>query len=605
MKWRTTLWMVGIAAALFLFIWFTERHTLSTDQRQSSLPLLEGFRPREVESIIVQRTNSFILQVQRTNNTWEYVAPFSYPAREPAIQSLLDFTKDLKRDFLVSEGSSPSTGTVSNRFGLENPEGVLTLLQGNNRTEIRLGARALSGDKVYAQLVGAPGVYALPSKLIEMLPTAPHDWRETALMHWEGLRFDRLTVSNSARGFSIGFDRTNNVFVLRKPFQARADNEKVGQLLLQLNNARVTQFVTDNPRSDLEPYGLQPPVLQLSFGIDTNDAYVVQFGISPTNDLGSVYARLLPRNNVVLVSRTILDQLRLSYVDMRDAHLFSFNPDAVDTLEVRGSETFNARRQNADAWIVQPGGIPADATLIRELLSSLQKLTVVEFSKDFVTDFAPYGLAPPIYSWTLRGSTTNASGTLTNTLFAQLELGGMLDEKVFVRRHDESSVYAIKLGDAQKLPEAAWKLRERKLWSFTTNEVSLITIEQQGLRMQLRRNPEGGWSVAPGSTGIIKNQFSLEETVHRLGQLRASVWTARGETNRSALGFTDQGHKLTIEVKKNGKSETYKVEFGGRAPSRYTYAATQIDGESWFFEFPFDTYFFVIRDLSIVRPTDL
>ena len=69
---------------------------------------------------------------------------------------------------------------------------------------------------------------------------------------------------------------------------------KVDALWRKLFTTQVTQFITDNPRADLELYGLLPPEAEVSFLVGAGDQYSVQssvqFGKSPTNDPGSVFA---------------------------------------------------------------------------------------------------------------------------------------------------------------------------------------------------------------------------------------------------------------------------------------------------------------------------
>ncbi|MBI1842536.1 MAG: DUF4340 domain-containing protein [Verrucomicrobia bacterium] len=595
MKWRSTLWLLGAAVGMFLLIWGYERHTQTTDTESASQPLLPGFRARDVSSLQIHRTNSFFLQIQRTNGGWDYIAPFSYPALAPAVDQFLLFAEGLNRDFLIAESLDQTT----NRFGLDRPQALVTWVQGPLRVELRLGSRTLSGDQVYAQLVGAPGVFALPGRLLDLLPATVHDWREASMIHWKGLNFNRLSVSNASRGFTLAFSPSNHGAFLLKPFQARADNAQVSRLLVGLGSAEVASFVSDAGRVDWETYGLQPPALELSVSIDTNQLVAVHFGGAPAKDPRLIYARLSGHSNLVTVPRAVLDSLQLSFEDLRDTRLLSFQPDRVDSLEVHGVEEFTVRRQDMNEWVVTPGGLRADASLVRDVLSWMQNLTIIEFSKDFVTDFSPYRLEPATYSWILRGSSTNAGGAVTNSVLAQFGLGGSQNDKVFARRPDESSVYAVRLGDALKLPDASWKLRDRRVWSFATNEVTQVLIEKEGRKSQIRRAADGSWATPAGK---LDNFLSIEETVHRIGQLRASVWTARGETNRAALGFVDNGHRLTFDVKRGDKAESLSVEFGARAPSLYTYAGVKLDGEWWFFEFPFDLYFMVLRDLSIPKP---
>lgn len=603
MRWRSTFWLVATAFALLAYIWFAERHAPSTADRLASQRLLPEFRALEVDTVQVQITNTFILQVQRTNDGWEYLAPFSYPAQKLSVLTLLEYVQTLNRDFLVAEGAGTSSPGVTNKFGLDQPAAILTLVQSTHRAELKIGSRTISGEQVYAQLVGTPGVYALPAKLLDLLPSSSDDWRDRSMMRLMGLGFEWFSVSNASLGFTVGMDLTNG-FVLRKPFLARANGAAVGKLIQEIYSIKVAQFVSDNPRIDLEAFGLLPPVLECRVGADTNTLAFVQFGASPTNDSNLVYARLSVNNNVVLLPRSILDQLRVSVRDLRDPRMFSFLPDAVDSFEVRGPENFVVRRESPGLWRIQPGAGTADAKLMRDIIGGIADLKVMEFTKDIVTDFSPYALDPPTYTWILRGTQTNMVGVASsNAVLAQLELGGMQDEKVFARRPDEASVYGIRLGDAQKLPDTAWKLRDRKIWAFSTNEVVKIKVEQGGQQVELLRSSEGKWTVAEGGPKrfMIKDTLSLEETVFRLSHLNADVWTARGLENRTAYGFKENGHRLTIEVRQDGKPRTYSVEFGARAPSRSTYGMTQLGDEWWFFEMPLNVYFFVLRDLSLFR----
>ena len=61
---------------------------------------------------MVQRTNALLLQVQRTNDGWHYVLPFSYPAQVPAVEAFLSLAETLNRDFLIAEEATRTT----NRF---------------------------------------------------------------------------------------------------------------------------------------------------------------------------------------------------------------------------------------------------------------------------------------------------------------------------------------------------------------------------------------------------------------------------------------------------------------------------------------------------------
>jgi hypothetical protein len=346
----------------------------------------------------------------------------------------------------------------------------------------------------------------------------------------------------------------------------------------------------------LDALGLRPPEAELAFGMGTNDVAVFQFGKSPTNDASQVYARRADRHNIVLVPKSVVDALQMPYNELRDRRLLSFTPQAVDTIEVvpTGTEPFTVRRQFDGAWIVlDTQATLADADVMKSCIERLARLEgVVE--KDVVTELTPYGLEPAARRYYLKSTVTNVTGQVTNRILAQLDLGSVRGDAVFARGADEKSVYTVPAGEISALPRAPWQLRDRRVWSFTTNQVTRVTIKHNAQERQLVRNANGGWALAPGSEGVIVSD-AVEEALYRLGELRAAVWVARGDEQKSQFGFDGKGYTLVIDVKNGDK---LKLEFGGKSPSFFPYAMAQVDGQNWIFEFPLKLYLELIRDLS-------
>jgi hypothetical protein len=152
------------------------------------------------------------------------------------------------------------------------------------------------------------------------------------------------------------------------------------------------------------------------------------------------------------------------------------------------------------------------------------------------------------------------------------------------------------LEDFNRLPEAGWEFRERRIWTFSENDVAQIVIHQNGKTWQIIRSGPNKWSFAPGSEGII-NPPAVEETVHRLGELTAAGWVALNTTNAAPYGFKPDNLQITVELK-NGTKNT--VDFGAEAPTAKTaLAAVTLEGEHWVFVFPPVLYQFVLSYLTI------
>jgi hypothetical protein len=345
---------------------------------------------------------------------------------------------------------------------------------------------------------------------------------------------------------------------------------------------------------DLEPYGFQPPDLELAFGQGTNDVAFLRFGKSPTNDATQVYAWRSSHGNIVTASQDLVGLLRSPFTRFRDPHLVALEATNVHRIEVKAEENFTLERQTNGAWrITAPYVAPADSALMADVLQNLTSLQIVEFVKDVVTDFASYGLAPAARTYILQGA--------TNEPLAQIEFGTNQVDKVFVRRTDENSVYATRLGDSLRLPQAAYQVRDRRVWDFASSNVISVTINHKGQTQKIQRTAAGSWALAPGSQGTVETA-SFEETLLRLGQLRAESWAARGEEQLPRYGFAEKDHKITLELMNGDAARTLTLSFGRLSPLYRPYATTVLDGQTLIFEFPSRLFADVQRDLSLVPP---
>ena len=609
---KSTWILLGLATGLFAFIFLFERRLPTTDTPPARL---FSFKAGQITNIQLRVTNHLMLRVERARAgaMWNYSFPISYPAKVPAVEWLIQSLEEAVPLTLIPKRELDATKRTIAEFGLDVPQATLTLQHGGERTELMFGAKTPVGDGVYVQVLNEPDIYVLPAEIASRLPRSFQDWRDIGLLTSSGFKMNRLEAHSAGRGFTLDFDG----FVLSKPTVARADPAKVAALLQKLFNAQVTQFITDSPRADLEQYGLQPPEAEVTFLVGSNEQFTVQFAIqfgkSPTNDSSVVYARRLTTTNIVLVSKSVLEAVRVSHGDMRDLHLVNFQtglPDSIEVIGTSATESFVVRRQTNNTWAVtEPQPATVDTATMGEWLELMSRLEgTVE--KDVVTDFeTPYGLATPGRRYLLKTAVTNATGVVSNRVLAQLDLGITQDKKVFARRADEATVYSISKGEVARLPREAWQLRDRRVWAFTTNDISRVTIRYNDRSRTLQRSGAGSWSIAEGEGILSSVNPVLEEILFRLGNLHAGVWVARGEEKRAALGFTGNTSRITIELRNGEKPQTRFIELGrpGISPTGLPYALTEIDGQTWYFEIaPPTLYFEIVRDLlnPISRPAE-
>jgi len=585
---RNTFFWLALAAVLFIAILTHQR--FGRPPPPGPLKVLPGFKAPAVTSISVQLKGQKLIRAERTNDAWRLTEPVSYPAQPASIESLLLALERLTPAAIITAHERQGSPNSDEEQGFVSPQASLSIQQDNSRIfQLEVGARTAPGDQLYLQVVGVAGVYVVDADLLKEIPRAQDDWRDTALVDLKGLAFDHIALTNrfnnlnDTKVIELQHYPANNLWrIVNPPKDARADANRLGDLLQQLESLRVKEFVSDEPKAELEPFGLQLPQLELALARGTNTLVLLQFGKSPTNDPALVYARRGGRDTIVTVATNALGGWQDQVDAFRATNVIDL-PDAIAAIEVFGQDRFSVQQQGSNTWRVLPQNLPADAAACKDLLSALGRMPILE-PLDAVNDseFARYGLAAPTRKYIFKMAAPSASDT--NPAIAEVDVGATNDGRVFVRRADEkSSAYAVKLADVQRLPVASFQMRERQICNYSDDDLARVTVRYQGKVRQLVHTDNGrqSWALPPGSTGAIE-ALAVGETMHNLAQLTATNWVAHGLQSRAPYGFSDNSGQITLELKNGAKPF---VELGGPSPAKSLYGAVTLDGEPWVFEF--------------------
>lgn len=574
-KKSTWIWLT-LAAILFAVVFAVEKYGRKAPP--GLVPLLPQFQAAAVTSVQFTPAGQLEIRADRTNRTWQLIKPIRYPAQAASVEQLLVALQQLAPAHTIPSVEVRQRKNADAEFGFDKRT-ILTLYSGETSRQLIIGSPTAHGDQIYAQVVGTEGVFIVDARLLQLLPAKADDWRDTGLVDLRLLTFDRIVVSNASSVVQLQQESTNAPWRISAPLSARANNDRLAELLQKLHATRVQSFITDDPRADAESFGFHPPELELSLLHGTNPLVSVQFGKSPTNDSTLVYARRTDFPTVVTVERQALAPWLVPLEKFRDPFLIT-RQRPVDEIEVRGVENFVLQRVATNSWKIVDSDLPVDAGLVGKFLLTFVAAPIVKFM-DSITeaDLPKYGLAAPTRQIRLRTKATNGT---TNNLVAELAFGDVKDDIAYVRRADENPVYAITIEDYARLAVAPWRLRDRKIWRFSETNVVRLLVQQAERQIEIRRLGENSWTFAGNSQGIL-NGAAVEETVHRFGELDASEWVGQNAERRAEFGFGTNTLTVTFELKDGTK---HALEFGGESPMKYPYAAVQWDAQTWFFECP-------------------
>ncbi|MSU62002.1 MAG: DUF4340 domain-containing protein [Pedosphaera sp.] len=599
MSFRSTWWLMSAALALGAFIFFVERRANRSETVASLPPALLDFNPSQITAVEITRTNQ-IIHADRVANRWQLASP-TYPALASSVDGLLEALGNSRKTTTISArdiATQPGGGAA---FGVSPPRAAITIIASNGRQTLNLGNKTLVGEQIYAQIVGNPDLFITDGKILASLPSTFADWRDPALLSPDNPVFDRLIVTNMGRiSVDVQLDAASLAWRLVRPMDARADALRVQFLIQKLGGSRVSKWVTDDARADLDAFGLQSPELQLTLARGSNEVFQIQFGRSPTNEPALIYARRPAQPSIFLVQRQgLAELLSQPHTFYRDDTLVSLaGVTNIDRVDIRAEERFSLIRAADGAWqIASPAPIRADPELVQRMFDDVQHVKVTDFEADVVADLAPFGLEASARQYSFRTSVTNAVGA-TNQLVAQLDFSKAITnrlDRVFARRSDEKSVYSVALGEVQRLPKAGYQLRDRQLFDFDARQLTSVTITQRGKTRKLTLDPVHGWSPDEVLSAAIT------ETIHRLSRAKAINWVTRGEDQ---LRYFSLDHRLTVEVQTPGQAvRTFSIQFGKFSPSGHIYGGSTLDGGALVvFEFPQEIYSGIAKYLSIPDP---
>jgi hypothetical protein len=592
----TGFWFV-IAAALFAFILFWEHQARGPGAAANILPEL---KPAAVTSIEISPAGAMEISATRTNGNWQLTQPVLYPAQKAAIEMLLGALQKLVPATRISAAELREHQATEAEYGFDNPQFSITVEAGDRSWQLKVGNKTAPGDQVFLRLDGSDGAFVTDADWLRFIPRSANDWRDTALAD-AGNVCDHIVLTNGTKApIELQCDATNHLWRMLRPLQARANSAYIAEALQGLYAARVSQFVTDDPKADLAAFGLQPAELDLWLGHGTNVVAALHLGKNPTNDATQVFARREGSNSVfTTVFTTAKDALSPWYGqvnNLRDPCLLELTVPVAE-IAVHSQNSFTLQQHGSNDWVVAGEKFPADAENVQQFIKFLAGLRVAEFVKDVVTppDLEAYGLAAPTNQIILRSSAGD-----TNAVIAQLLFGAMQTNEIFVKRADEDFIYGLPLSDFNNLNALytqSWDFRDRRIWNFEGTNVAAITLHQNGKTRQIIHHGLNQWSLAPGSQGSIEPP-ALEETTYRLGKLTAYYWLGRNITKpEEYYGLDTNNLQITVELR-NG--EKYTVDFGKELPNAQTaLAAVTLDGERWAFVFPPVVYQFVSTYLTI------
>ncbi len=540
MNWRTTLILAVVVLAVFAYLRFFEMKQPSTGEARRQAQNVVNFDRSKVDGIIIQNGDEKI-EIRRRDNKWRLEIPIKDQADAALVENLLSDLETWQKEGTIPAKDIDADKSKLNEYGLNRPKLKLKLIGSDRPPEILFGKDAALEGRMYVRFENSKETFLAKQSVKKDLDKKAEEFRDKKLTDVATAQVRRIALKTPAGEMEL--EKKGDRWDIVKPLRARADDEKVGDLIAQVTTARIQQFVADD-HGDLRPYGLAEPRGSITlfsqearkdqkveiadsikvFGQD-DKGQMLQIGSVPEKEKDQVYVRFAPRGAVYTLPKKIEEALNTKPADLRDYHLVRIDTNVLDriTIDVPGNGKTVLARKDGNWTIASRNNAPADSRAVRRLIDALQNARVTRFVEDVASNLPKYGLDKPRLQITFSSfaSENTAETKAGEEPFATLSFGKEDGDNVYARLTDEPFVVTARRGLLDQIPADPLQWQELSILKFKPDQIrrSSITTDKE---LSLERGENNQWHWLKGTGQIDGN--NVQSLLNTLSSLHAARW---------------------------------------------------------------------------------
>jgi hypothetical protein len=573
MKWKTTLVLLVIAGGVFAYLVLVERNRLNTADAARQAQNVVNFEREKIDAIVIQNGDDKI-DIRKRGDKWRLETPIKDQADASAVNNLLLDLENWQKEASISTKEMEADKSKLSDYGLAQPKLRLKLSGEKAPPEIFFGKDAAVEGKMYVRFGNSKETFLVNQSVKKALDKKPEEFRDRKLTDLILAQVVRVVLKTSAGEMEL--QKTGDHWDITKPLRARADDQKVNDLVAQITTARIQQFVADD-KGDLHPYGLAEP--RGSMTLFTQDdkpgspGQTLQIGGVPEKEKDQVYVRFASRGFVYTLPKKVDEMLNTKPDDLRDRHLVRIDTKILDrvTIDSQGKGKTVLARKDENWTIANRNNAPANSTEAQRLIDIMQNEQVTKFVEDVASNLSKYGLDKPQLTVTFSSfaSENTAETKAGEQPFASVAFGKIDGDTVFARVGDEPFIVAVRRTLLDQIWSDPIQWQDLAIFNFKPEQIHRVTVKSDK-ELELVRGANNEWTWAKGSGPI--SQANANSIANALATLRAV----------NSIGAILPGHGfdkpqlvVTFTTSPDDKA-SHKLTVGGTAPNGNWFA--KIDG---------------------------
>jgi hypothetical protein len=548
-----------LVVAIGAYIKFYESKQPNTEEATRRAQNVLTLDRDKIDGIIIQNGDDRT-ELKRVDKKWRLVSPVNDLADSSVIESLLFDLEDWRKEATITAKETEADKNKMADYGLAKAKLRLKLQGENAPPEILFGNNAALENRIYVRFENSKNVFLAADNIKTAISKKPEEFRDHKLTDMIATQVTRVTLKTPAGEMEL--QKQGDHWQIVKPLRARADDQKVNDLLAQITTSRIQQFVADD-RGDLHPYGLAEPRGTVTiFTADDKQGQVLQIGGTPEKQKDQVYVRFTPRSFVYTLPKKIEDVLSTKPNDLRDRHLVRFDENQLDriTIDAPGKGKTILARKGQNWSIANHGNAAAEAGEVRRLIDQLGNEQVANFVADVASDLPKYGLDKPQLALTLSSfaSENTAETTAGEHPLATIAFGKVDGDNVYARVGDEPFIVAVRRSLLENLFADPLQWQELAIFKFKPEQIHRLSIGGDH-ESTLVRSANNQWQWVSGSGPI--NDANTRSISNTLAVLHAVRWVGQNVPPQS---FTKPQLVVTCTTSPDDKA-VHKLVVGGPA----------------------------------------
>ncbi len=561
MKLRSTFLLLLAVAGLFVFAkYFQWPTTRELEERKGRVVKIDR---QKIDAIAIAN-NEMKIELRKRDGHWFLVAPVKDRADDVAVERILGSAELLKSEQTFPASEKGAAERVRD-FGLATPAVRLKFAGKEAPPEILFGKDAAVPGKVYARLENGQTVFVIDEELKKLVAKSADEFRDHKLTELNTTQIHKFEIK-SAAGELVAVKKGDH-WQLEKPLNARADDQKVSDVIAQAVNARIDSFVSENEAKAATTGLAEPRGTVMLFAEGKEKPAILQIGQAPEKEKEKLYAKLSTRDGVYVLPKSVADILSTKPNDIRDKHLLRLNLDSVDRirLEPAGREPIVLARKEENWLIKSAGDKPANGAEVRRLAANLQSQEVVAFVVDSASELPKYGLdkAAMKLTFSAYASENTSETTAGEKSIVSVHFGRTEGEIVYAKLEDEPFVVSLNKSVLEAMATDVSQWRDLEVFEFKPTAIEAVAVTKSARPPLEIVREKGEWKLA--KTDGELNKINAESLVNTLASLRAVRWVGPAVPEH---GFANPA--VTIKFKAGGKA--HKLTVGAKTPDGMWFA---------------------------------